>query len=160
VGPVSSLPLALVAGALALVPIGCGGNGDDGERTVVRTETVTVPAETTATQVPSQGKPPFPGALVPEDNVAVDHSQQAIVEYCQNVGASSQPSEGQRFAKEAGVDALLEIYRRDPDARWVPPARPERDRSMKQVLLEMVEILAMGCSPEDARRLESALRAG
>lgn len=123
----------------------CG--GDQPQRTVVRTQTVTVGATDTAA---SAGAP-----LSAAENRAVDEAQQVAAAYCAARADGLTP-------RTAGLDQALEtiaqIYRRGPIRRWLPPERPERDRTMVAVVQETIELLRLrGCSPAHAERLANVL---
>ncbi|MGI8633048.1 MAG: hypothetical protein ACR2NA_10970 [Solirubrobacterales bacterium] len=138
-------PGAALLAAVALTA--CG--SDDPAATV--TERVTVTEATgggpeNGTGTTSEATPATrTGAdfLAAPDNLAVEGAQDSLLRLC---GGGAE-TDAERRELDDAVQTLIRIHEEDPEARYVPSARPESDRPMSEVLSETVDGLGGECMP-------------
>lgn len=143
--------------------------GDDGaERRASTTPTVAERTQTTPSPpepaparesitvgIPEVAPEPRRRRLGDDDNRAVDDANRAIAEVCD----ADEPTETQVRDLATAIDGLLDVLAREPEREFVPPARPERSRTMRTAAKEAEEALRLdGCLPEFAGAIDRALQ--
>ncbi len=135
-----ALPAIVVA--LTALAAGCGGGDEE-------PAAATAPAETVATTV-------GPRVLDALDTVRVAEINLAFAEYCVAVLGGELPSPELQDQVVLGVDELIAVARRDPDA--IVEVGDGGGVTMRQYLGDAASILDNGdCASDQARQLDRAL---